>query len=642
MAIEIFFAAVWKPNRLFSQNFEDLYLYRLFSDVDKGFYVDVGAWHPSKDNISKIFYDNGWRGVNIEPLREAFELLQIERPNDFNLNVAVSDKAGPGHLAVLGDRPISSGQHFMTDMHENSDFEIPSNLSRSTLRPIQCTSLREVFEKYVSNTPVNFLKLDVEGFEYKALKGLKLKTLTKSSSPQVILLEATLPDTKLSAPHRCLCHEYLVSNGYSYLFFDGLNDYFCLSDLHEQFSAKMIPPNIFDRPSINCNDIFNNHSIIHGLRNELVSLQENLKDALAHCDEQENNIALAQQSIDDLRRQVYERESHLNKMREENIAEAERLIALEIELADVKGKRDAQTKEKINAQRTLEELKKQFSAKAAELEVQIKEKAAGTERVMALERELADVKSERDAQTKEKIDAQGTLEELKKQFSAKAAELEVQIKEKAAGTERVMALEGELADVKSERDAQTKEKIDAQNTLEELKQQFSAKAAELESQIKEKAVGTERMMALEGELTDLKENLKSLAMEKGKASQEADLAFNKLHELQEELEKAFLADQAKQKEIDELIQQRTAGAERVKCLEEKLASIKGERDTLKKEIGETREKSCLTILQLNQVQEELEHYFLKSREQDDLLRQHQEQSLEFKKIISKFAAAQQT
>ena len=123
----------------------------------------------------------------------------------------------------------------------------------------------------------------------------------------------------------------------------------------------------------------------------------------------------------------------------------------------------------------------------------------------------------------------------------------------------------------------------------------------------------------------------------------------RLHQVQEELESVFLADQAKQKQLEELKQQvsakgaeleterkeRAAGAERLKALEGELAGVKGERDAQAKEKEEAQEEAELTLLQLYQVQEELEHYFLQSRTQDDLLRQHQEQSSEFKSIISK-------
>ena len=190
--------------------------------------------------------------------------------------------------------------------------------------------------------------------------------------------------------------------------------------------------------------------------------------------------------------------------------------------------------------------------------------------------------------------------------------------------------------VASERDARAKEKVEAQKAVEELKQQVSAKAAELETERKEKAAGAERVKALEGELAGVKGERDAQAKEKEEAREEAELTLLQLHQVQEKLESVFIADQAKQKQLEELKQQVSAGAERMKALEAEMTGVKDERDTRAKEKEEAQNEAELTLLQLHQVQEELEHYFHQSRTQDDLLRQHQAQAIEFKAVISKF------
>ena len=57
----------------YAQNFEDVILRRALKDIEKGFYVDVGAHDPVIDSVTKAFYDLGWRGINIEPVKEWFE-----------------------------------------------------------------------------------------------------------------------------------------------------------------------------------------------------------------------------------------------------------------------------------------------------------------------------------------------------------------------------------------------------------------------------------------------------------------------------------------------------------------------------------------------------------------------------------------
>ncbi|RLA51208.1 MAG: FkbM family methyltransferase, partial [Gammaproteobacteria bacterium] len=73
----------------YAQNYEDVMLRRTLKDVDKGFYIDVGANDPVIDSVTKSFYDTGWHGINIEPVGEWYEKLQQDRPNDTNLQLAV-------------------------------------------------------------------------------------------------------------------------------------------------------------------------------------------------------------------------------------------------------------------------------------------------------------------------------------------------------------------------------------------------------------------------------------------------------------------------------------------------------------------------------------------------------------------------
>ena len=51
----------------YAQNFEDVMLWRALKHISNGFYIDVGAWSPDIDSVTRIFYEHGWRGVNVEP-----------------------------------------------------------------------------------------------------------------------------------------------------------------------------------------------------------------------------------------------------------------------------------------------------------------------------------------------------------------------------------------------------------------------------------------------------------------------------------------------------------------------------------------------------------------------------------------------
>ena len=50
-----------------AQNLEDVMLARAFKGTARGYYVDVGAYDPVIDSVTRHFYEAGWHGINIEP-----------------------------------------------------------------------------------------------------------------------------------------------------------------------------------------------------------------------------------------------------------------------------------------------------------------------------------------------------------------------------------------------------------------------------------------------------------------------------------------------------------------------------------------------------------------------------------------------
>ena len=50
----------------FSQYGEDLLVDVMLSHVERGCYVDVGAFHPIHFSNTHLLYRRGWRGVNID------------------------------------------------------------------------------------------------------------------------------------------------------------------------------------------------------------------------------------------------------------------------------------------------------------------------------------------------------------------------------------------------------------------------------------------------------------------------------------------------------------------------------------------------------------------------------------------------
>jgi FkbM family methyltransferase len=186
---------------------EDYILDMLFANQDKGFYVDVGANHPTFSNPAKYFYDKGWSGVNIEPIKYLFDLLVKDRPRDKNYNLGVSNKEGVLEL-------------FQTDVHGLSSFkDVSSKFKISEKYKVNVRTLTEILDE-VQPKEIDFLKVDVEGYEKNVLLGMDFKKYR----PKVILLEAM---DAMNGEYSHQDWEYILFNAkYEFIHFDGLNRYY--------------------------------------------------------------------------------------------------------------------------------------------------------------------------------------------------------------------------------------------------------------------------------------------------------------------------------------------------------------------------------------------------------------------------------
>lgn len=215
----------------YAQNREDVMLWRALGHVPQGFYIDVGANHPSDDSVTKAFYDRGWCGINIEPLPSHLEQLQAERPRDVNLGLAMGEQAGEVELFDTSIRGLATASSVVAATHRERGLEVHS--IRVPLRRLDA-----VWGEHVHG-PVHFLKIDVEGFEEQVLRGMNLQ----QQRPWILVIEATLPNSKQVDAH----WEHLVTaQGYAQVYFDGLNRYYVAQEHAQLAAAFEAPPNVFD------------------------------------------------------------------------------------------------------------------------------------------------------------------------------------------------------------------------------------------------------------------------------------------------------------------------------------------------------------------------------------------------------------
>ncbi len=216
----------------YAQNFEDVMLWRALGHVENGFYIDIGAQHPVTDSVSKAFYERGWRGIHVEPVKQYADLLRKDRPDEVVIEAAVSDTHGEIVLHNFPGTGLSTLSAEIAAMHGASG-------RAGEPRQVTAITLDDLFA-LAGPRDIHWLKIDVEGSEKEVLNGWR----TSEARPWVVCIECTIPNTRT----HCLAdwETALSDKGYLHSYSDGLNRFYTHKSQPAPLNAFAFPPNVFD------------------------------------------------------------------------------------------------------------------------------------------------------------------------------------------------------------------------------------------------------------------------------------------------------------------------------------------------------------------------------------------------------------
>jgi FkbM family methyltransferase len=181
---------------------EDLFIQDYFKNQSKGFYVDVGCYHPLDGNNTQLLYKNGWSGINFDINQYSIKLFNFLRKRDLNIHSGISRKKSKLTMYYRKEiNMLNTLDEKIAKIHFRNGYK-KKNIQVNTLNSF-------ISKKFNKLNKIDFINIDVEGYELDALKSLNFSTY----KPQLICIE--IHNTKKMYDTN---YKYLKSNDvYNYL-----------------------------------------------------------------------------------------------------------------------------------------------------------------------------------------------------------------------------------------------------------------------------------------------------------------------------------------------------------------------------------------------------------------------------------------
>ncbi len=149
----------------YAQEGEDLVLARILgANTSTGFYVDVGAHHPTRFSNTYYFYRRGWRGLNVDALPGTARLFQSMRSRDVTVECGVAGQAGVMTYFVFNEPALNTFSGEEAARKNRHPYQIVNKLQISVL------TLKEILDKHVPpGVTIDFMTIDVEGLDHEVV-----------------------------------------------------------------------------------------------------------------------------------------------------------------------------------------------------------------------------------------------------------------------------------------------------------------------------------------------------------------------------------------------------------------------------------------------------------------------------------------
>lgn len=184
----------------YSQNWEDIAIEKILGKKRQGFYLEIGAYHPTRLSNTYRFYKNGWRGVVVEPNPAVKSLFKRIRPEDLLVTAGVGKKAGEMNYYKYLIPALNTFSVKQKRINQINGYKVWQK------EKIEIIPISKLLKKYVGGKKIDLLSIDTEGWDEIILNNWAWKY-----KPRIICTESKR------------VKKYLMSKGYEIKFENQAN-----------------------------------------------------------------------------------------------------------------------------------------------------------------------------------------------------------------------------------------------------------------------------------------------------------------------------------------------------------------------------------------------------------------------------------
>src|SRR5262245_42403174 len=167
--------------KLYSQHDEELIIRHFFDDQRGGIFLDVGCW-DWKDGSTTLYLEEklGWSGIGVDAQPHLREGYEKHRPHTKFMNYIVTDRSHTTEKLYVAGQVSSINEKHIEQFGAQWDQPVPIEVPTITLDDL-------LLQHGVEH--IDFLSMDIEGAEPKALAGFDIDTY----KPRLVCIESS-PD----------------------------------------------------------------------------------------------------------------------------------------------------------------------------------------------------------------------------------------------------------------------------------------------------------------------------------------------------------------------------------------------------------------------------------------------------------------